>query len=308
MFSPSTTPSSPLRPEASESPPPNNRGLISNTNNVANVVPQTPIRSSIVLSNLIPAVLLLIYALYMIYRIRNCQPFTQIKRFVLTHVFSQPNGKRRGWKGKRDKNDNGYVHIDANLNVIDLDDFVEHHDVEWDVLTSDNQDGHDTTTPTTPTITTTDEIEGRQRIDMKWERIDHGECRHSYPLVDILVSDPDTDSGMDLDHPLIDNDRGFDSDHNHEQMCQDDRRAQGYACNHLPTTQKPLAEFDMSKYFDPRTSRIRDNALLGDFEAEIGEDDEGENYGAKAKDGYVASWVHGSVNWVVARFINWLVD
>ncbi|OJD14264.1 hypothetical protein AJ78_05366 [Emergomyces pasteurianus Ep9510] len=312
MLSPSTALSPPSLPETPDLLPTKNR-LITNTTNetataTATVVSQRPIQASIVLSSLIPALLLFIYALYTIHRIRQSKkPFTEIKKFLHAHTCIPRNGK-----GRRGGNDDGYIqHINAECLMNSVDDCVARD--ELGVSASDDRGyyyhyyyGHNG-------------LDGQQqRIDtsMMWGRISQGRYgrrrRHSsYQLIDIVGSDADT-TGSDTDTvsdlPLSDIGRGFDNDHghnhnrnrNHEQMTLDDGYPQGYACNH-PASQKVAAGFDLSKYFDPRTSRLRDNNAPLRLEAEIGSN-------VKEEDGYIASWIHGSVDWVVAKFIGWLAD
>ncbi|PGH36654.1 hypothetical protein GX50_00516 [[Emmonsia] crescens] len=285
-FSSSIATSPTPQSEAPELSPSNDR-LKSNLN-AATEVSQTPIPSSLALSNLIPAVLLLIYALYIIRRIRQYNPLSGINRFFRTCVFLPRNGKR-AWRRKR-RGNGEYVHINANIN---LNDCIEHD--EWNRLACGNLDYEEI------------ELENQQHIDMKWERIKHERCKRSYQLIDISSSGSDTasDTASNLLPDYID--EGFDNNHNHnhkyEHMDQDDRHTHGHIRN-PPPAQKEFTEFDMSKYFDPKTSRLREHLLLAPG-TEIGSGDEDE-YERRENGGDITAWIHRSVSRVVARFINWL--
>ncbi|KLJ11991.1 hypothetical protein EMPG_09632 [Blastomyces silverae] len=218
---------------------------------------QTPVPSSILLSNLIPTVLILIYAIYIIHRIRRYTLFVGIKRFFRTCVSLPQNAMNIVWKSERGASD-GYVHVNTNSNP--------HHCVEhdgWDELATFYGDNGDEEI----------ELEGQQPHVAGNEGPSENECcQHGYRLIDSLSSGSDaSDAASDM--PLED---------------RDDER------------------FDMSKYFDPMTSRLRESVLFAP-EMEIGREDEAEFEG-RGRKGDITAWIHDSLGRGVARFISWLDD
>ncbi|KAG5291762.1 hypothetical protein I7I48_03659 [Histoplasma ohiense] len=141
-------------------------------------------------------------------------------------------------------------------------------------------------------------------------RPQHENPKQGYQLIDFLSSDSDSDSDSDfpsisasdavlLDTPSNDGDDGHSRIHTHNI-----HKGCGYHRN-VASKQEQLVELDMSKYFDPTTSRLRDNVLLApEMKIESngeGRDDEGEI-------GDIAAWVHTIVDYVVTKLLNWLDD
>ncbi|KAL2361621.1 hypothetical protein RJZ56_005493 [Blastomyces dermatitidis] len=216
---------------------------------------QTPVSLSIILSNLIPSVLILIYAIYIIHRIRRYTRFAGIKRFFHICVSLPQNTMDIVWRGRR-RGIDGYVHVDANQN--------SDHSVErggWDELASYGVNGHEEI-----------EIEGQQDVAGTGRPVESKGYQQGDQLIDSLSSGFDA-SDAALDTPL--------EDDGEEQL-------------------------DMSRYFDPMTSRLREGVLF-DPEIEIGREDKAEFEG-KGEKGDITAWIDGAVGRVVARFVSWLDD
>ncbi|PGH07287.1 hypothetical protein GX51_01831 [Blastomyces parvus] len=245
----STATPPPFQIEPLESLPSDSNQSISDTRTPI-VASQTPVPSSIILSNLIPTVLILIYAIYIIHRIKRCTLPVGIKSFFCTCVSRLQNTMSIAWRGERG-DDDGYVPVNTNLKP-----YHRVEDDEWGELASYDEEI---------------ELEGQQQVAGNGGPFESDGYQHGYQLVDSLSSST-TASCAASDIPL----------------------------------EEPDERFDMSKYFDPMTSRLRESVLFTP-EMEIESEDEAEFEG-KGRKGDITAWIHGSVGSVVARFISWLED
>ncbi|EER41260.1 predicted protein [Histoplasma capsulatum H143] len=246
-----------------------------------------------------PTVVLLIYAFYIIHRIRKYKIFVRINRFF-RNLIPFPQGRRRAWRGTR--RGKSYGPVNANLNVGRGAEFGQGDGLACgDDDHDDGEDGYQEI-----------ELQGQMRRMRRKSkrRPQHENPKQGYQLIDFLSSDSDSDSDSDfplisasdavlLDTPSNDGDDGCSCIHTHNihKVC-------GYHRN-AASKQEQLAELDMSKYFDPTTSRLRDNVLLApkmkiESNGE-GRDDEGDM-------GDMAAWVHRIVDYVVTKLLNWLDD
>ncbi|OJD18011.1 hypothetical protein ACJ73_08751 [Blastomyces percursus] len=220
---------------------------------------QTPVPSSVILSNLIPTVLVLIYAVYIIHRIRRYTLLAGIKRLFCACVSLPRNTMSIVWSGERGGND-GYVHANANANV-NLNPYhsIEHD--EWDQLASYGDNCGEEI-----------ELECGQQAAGNGGHFESEGCQHGYQLINNLCSGSDASD----------------------------------AVSDIPLENDGDERVDMSKYFDPVTSRLREGVLLAPG-MEIGREDETGSEGRGAK-GDITAWIHGSIGRVVASFISWLDD
>lgn len=283
-ISSSVTTSPPVQPEEPIFLPSDTQ--LTSSTDAPTAVSQTPVPSSIILSNLIPTVVLLIYAFYIIYRIRKYKRINKFFRNLITF----PQGRRRAWR--RTRRGKSYGPVNANLNVGRGDD--------------DHGDGEDDDYQEIEEI----ELEGQmQRMRGKSKRRpQHENQKQGYQLIDFPSPDSDSDSDFPsisasdavlLDTPSNDGDDGYSCIHTHNS-----HKVCGYPRN-AASKQEQLVELDMSKYFDPTTSRLRDNVLLAP-KMKIGSNGEGRD--DEGEIGDMAAWVHRIVDYVVTKLLNWLDD
>ncbi|EEH21756.1 hypothetical protein PABG_03972 [Paracoccidioides brasiliensis Pb03] len=234
---------------------------------------QTALPSSILLSNLIPAILLLIYALYILHRILQFWNIIEIKR-PFGKLGSKLLNIKGGWTGRSRRKD-GYVHINTRCSP-------------------DGGRGCD---------------DDRGKCgDESHEEIELGGQQMEGPGngngMDILTSDPATTSDLLSAHEC----ESSATQHTRLDSSNDPRRESSPYGQALFPKEQQMDEVGISKYFDPEKLMFRDDVLappgVRSSGSERGCVEEGEN--GEEEYGSLSLRVHRTVDWAVDKAICWL--
>ncbi|EEH33129.1 hypothetical protein PAAG_04182 [Paracoccidioides lutzii Pb01] len=229
-------------------------------------VTQTALPSSILLANLIPAILLLIYALHILHRILQFWNIIAIKR-PFGKLGSKLLNIKGAWTGRSRRKD-GYVHINTHCSPDGGRDRGECSDGSY------------------------------EEIELGGEQMDGPGNGNG---MDILTSDPATTSDLLSAHEC----EYSATQYTHLDSPNDPRRETSpYGQAPFPKEQQ-MDEFDISKYIDSEKLMFRDGVLaVRSIGSERGCVEEGEN--GEEEDGSLSLRVHRTVDWAVDKAICWL--